>query len=166
MMPTVLLVFEFLGTTELMVIAFVALIIFGPRKLPEIGRTVGRALAEFKRTSEDFKRTWEYEVDTERTQTALRAEQEVVQETVIPHESLIGDGGEGGDIVNTEAVVTNGDLEGQTISRAPTDFATSAESAADDSADEAPADNSDAPDENPADDPADENPVPVRVQDS
>jgi TatA/E family protein of Tat protein translocase len=64
-----LLVFEFLGTTELLVIALVALIIFGPRKLPEIGRTIGKGMAEFKRASEDFKRTWEYEVEVERRQT-------------------------------------------------------------------------------------------------
>lgn len=64
-MPTVLLVFEFLGTSELMIIAVVALIIFGPRKLPEIGRSLGRAMSEFKRASEDFKRTWEYEVELE-----------------------------------------------------------------------------------------------------
>jgi TatA/E family protein of Tat protein translocase len=63
-----LLVFEFLGTTELLVIALVALIIFGPRKLPEIGRKIGRGMAEFKRASEDFKRTWEYEVEVERRQ--------------------------------------------------------------------------------------------------
>src|SRR5215208_2369655 len=65
-MHTPLLVFEFLGTTELLVIAVVALILFGPRKLPEIGRTVGRGIAEFKRASDDFKRTWEYEVEVER----------------------------------------------------------------------------------------------------
>jgi len=65
-----LLVFEFLGTTELLVIALVALIIFGPRKLPEIGRTIGKGMAEFKRASEDFKRTWEYEVEVERRPAA------------------------------------------------------------------------------------------------
>ena len=69
-MPTVLLVFEFLGTSELMIIAVVALIIFGPRKLPEIGRSLGRAMSEFKRASEDFKRTWEYEVELEQRSTA------------------------------------------------------------------------------------------------
>ncbi len=69
-----LLVFEFLGTTELLVIALVALIIFGPRKLPEIGRTIGRGMAEFKRASEDFKRTWEYEVEVERRQPAAERE--------------------------------------------------------------------------------------------
>ena len=69
-MHTLLLVFEFLGTTELLVIAVVALILFGPRKLPEIGRTVGRGLAEFKRASDDFKRTWEYEVEIEQKRPA------------------------------------------------------------------------------------------------
>lgn len=65
-MHSLIFVFEFLGTTELLVVAVVALILFGPRKLPEIGRTVGRGLAEFKRASDDFKRTWEYEVEIER----------------------------------------------------------------------------------------------------
>ncbi|MFL6285411.1 MAG: twin-arginine translocase TatA/TatE family subunit [Pyrinomonadaceae bacterium] len=75
-MPTVLLILEFLGTTELLVIAVVALIIFGPRKLPEIGRTVGKSLAEFKRASDDFKRTWEYEVEIEQRKPAPGATQE------------------------------------------------------------------------------------------
>src|SRR5215208_928874 len=70
-MHTPLLVFEFLGTTELLVVAVVALIIFGPRKLPEIGRTVGKSIAEFKRASDDFKRTWEYEVELEQRRPAL-----------------------------------------------------------------------------------------------
>jgi TatA/E family protein of Tat protein translocase len=74
-MPIFLLIFEFLGTTELMVIALVALIIFGPRKLPEIGRTVGKSIAEFKRASDDFKRTWEYEVELEQRRPALDAPQ-------------------------------------------------------------------------------------------
>jgi TatA/E family protein of Tat protein translocase len=75
-MPTILLVFEFLGTTELMMIALVALIIFGPRKLPEIGRMLGKSLAEFKRASDDFKRTWEYEVELDSKKPALSAGQE------------------------------------------------------------------------------------------
>ncbi|MBV8858228.1 MAG: twin-arginine translocase TatA/TatE family subunit [Acidobacteria bacterium] len=69
-MHTPLLVFEFLGTTELLVIAVVALVLFGPRKLPEIGRSVGKAIGEFKRASDDFKRTWEYEVELERRRPA------------------------------------------------------------------------------------------------
>jgi sec-independent protein translocase protein TatA len=70
-MHSLLFVFEFLGTTELLVVAVVALILFGPRKLPEIGRTVGRGIAEFKRASDDFKRTWEYEVELEQRKPAL-----------------------------------------------------------------------------------------------
>ena len=58
----------------MLVIAVVALIIFGPRKLPEIGRTVGKSLAEFKRASEDFKRTWEREVEIDRIESDLRAD--------------------------------------------------------------------------------------------
>jgi TatA/E family protein of Tat protein translocase len=75
-MPNILLVFEFLGTTELMMIALVALVIFGPRKLPEIGRMLGKSLAEFKRASDDFKRTWEYEVELDSKKPSLPAAQE------------------------------------------------------------------------------------------
>src|SRR5947209_9981549 len=70
-MPTVLLIFEFLGTSEMLVIALVALVLFGPRKLPEIGRSIGKSIAEFKRASDDFKRTWEYEVDLDRRKQVL-----------------------------------------------------------------------------------------------
>ncbi|MDQ4123542.1 MAG: twin-arginine translocase TatA/TatE family subunit [Acidobacteriota bacterium] len=53
---------ESLGTPELILIALVALIVFGPRKLPTIGRTIGKYTAEFKRASRDFRETWEREV--------------------------------------------------------------------------------------------------------
>ena len=57
---------EFLGTTELLVILFAALILFGPRRLPQLSRQLGRSLSDFKRASEDFKRTWEKEVELEK----------------------------------------------------------------------------------------------------
>ncbi len=44
-------------------IGLVALIIFGPRKLPEIARTIGKFMAEFRRSTDDFKKTWEREAD-------------------------------------------------------------------------------------------------------
>ena len=72
----VLLFLEFLGTSEMLLIAVVALLLFGPRKLPDIGRTLGKSLAEFKRASDDFKRTWEYEVELERRKPALDAVEE------------------------------------------------------------------------------------------
>jgi len=46
-----------LGIPELIFIFVLALLIFGPRKLPEIGRTIGRGLAEFRKASTDLKRT-------------------------------------------------------------------------------------------------------------
>jgi TatA/E family protein of Tat protein translocase len=48
-----------LGFTEMIFIFVLALIIFGPKKLPEIGRQIGRALNEFKRASNEFK--WQIE---------------------------------------------------------------------------------------------------------
>ena len=44
-----------LGFSEMIFLFFLALLIFGPKKLPEIGRQVGRALNEFKRASDEFK---------------------------------------------------------------------------------------------------------------
>ncbi|MCP4654302.1 MAG: twin-arginine translocase subunit TatB [bacterium] len=46
-----------LGVPELIFILVLALLIFGPRKLPQIGRTVGKGLAEFRKASNDLKRT-------------------------------------------------------------------------------------------------------------
>lgn len=51
-----------LGMQELIVIFILALIVFGPRKLPELGKTVGKGLAEFKKASNELKQTWEDEV--------------------------------------------------------------------------------------------------------
>jgi sec-independent protein translocase protein TatA len=53
---------------ELVVIFVIALIVFGPRRLPEIGRSLGRTIAEFKRASSELRQTFEREVqlDAER----------------------------------------------------------------------------------------------------
>jgi sec-independent protein translocase protein TatA len=65
-----LLFLEFIGTTELLVVLLVALVVFGPRKLPELGRSLGRALHQLQAASDDFKRTWETEA---REQTGEKA---------------------------------------------------------------------------------------------
>jgi TatA/E family protein of Tat protein translocase len=57
--------FGSLGLPELLVIFAVALIVFGPRRLPEIGRTLGKALGEFKKASDELKNTIEREVHVE-----------------------------------------------------------------------------------------------------
>jgi len=61
--------FGSLGLPELLLIFAVALIVFGPRKLPEIGRTLGKALGEFKKATDDLKNTIEREVRLEDTKT-------------------------------------------------------------------------------------------------
>src|SRR5690242_9430022 len=55
-----------LGMPEILMIMVIALIIFGPRKLPELGKSLGKGLAQFRKASDDFKRQWEDEVDIER----------------------------------------------------------------------------------------------------
>jgi sec-independent protein translocase protein TatA len=51
-----------LGMQEIIIIFVLALIIFGPRKLPELGKSLGKGLAEFKKASNELKQTWEDEV--------------------------------------------------------------------------------------------------------
>ncbi|MGD0099354.1 MAG: twin-arginine translocase TatA/TatE family subunit [Acidobacteriota bacterium] len=51
-----------LGMQEILVIFILALIIFGPRKLPEIGKSLGKGIAEFKKASNELKQTWEEEI--------------------------------------------------------------------------------------------------------
>jgi len=55
--------FGSIGPAELILIFVIALLVFGPKKLPEIGRTVGKALREFKKTSEEIKGRIEEEIE-------------------------------------------------------------------------------------------------------
>ena len=57
-----------IGMPELIIIFVIALIIFGPRKLPDLGKSLGRSLAEFKRASNDLRHTLEEEIRVEETQ--------------------------------------------------------------------------------------------------
>lgn len=65
-----------LGFSEMMFIFLLALIIFGPKRLPEIGRQIGKALAEFKRYSNDFKYQLESEVRQWEIEETLRKEKD------------------------------------------------------------------------------------------
>jgi TatA/E family protein of Tat protein translocase len=60
-----------LGFPEMIFIFLLALIIFGPKKLPEIGRQIGRALNEFKRASNEFKAQIEHEINNLETETRV-----------------------------------------------------------------------------------------------
>lgn len=55
--------FASIGPAELILIFVIALLVFGPKKLPEIGRSVGKALREFKKTSEEIKGRIEEEIE-------------------------------------------------------------------------------------------------------
>jgi Tat protein translocase TatB subunit len=82
-----LLILESLGSTELVFILIMALVFFGPRKLPQISRSLGKNLAEFRRASEDFKRTWDREVSLE----DLNANPSLVGQNTIGDQSVAGE---------------------------------------------------------------------------
>ncbi|HET6978129.1 MAG TPA: twin-arginine translocase TatA/TatE family subunit [Pyrinomonadaceae bacterium] len=79
-------ILDSLGSTELLFILVIALIFFGPRKLPQLARSMGKGLAEFRKASDDFKRTWEREVALETARlddnSMLEAEHQSTYETV------------------------------------------------------------------------------------
>jgi TatA/E family protein of Tat protein translocase len=70
--------FGSIGMPELLIIFVIALIIFGPRKLPELGRSLGRSLGEFKRASNELRSTLEDEIrlEEQRDAQASRAKAE------------------------------------------------------------------------------------------
>jgi TatA/E family protein of Tat protein translocase len=102
-----LLIFESIGAPELLVIVVVALIIFGPRKLPQLSRSLGKSLSEFKRQSDEFQRTWEREVALEETDKDAR----ISQHAALPEDnSILGTGQE-----RSLAVLEAGDGNDQAI---------------------------------------------------
>ncbi len=58
---------------ELLFILVIALIFFGPRRLPQLANKIGKGVSEFRKASEDFKRTWEREVAMETTRLQTEA---------------------------------------------------------------------------------------------
>ena len=59
-----------IGMPELLVIFVIALVVFGPRRMPELGRSLGRTIAEFKRATSELQSTLEREIDLDAKQKA------------------------------------------------------------------------------------------------
>jgi TatA/E family protein of Tat protein translocase len=66
--------FGSIGMPELLIILTIALIIFGPRKLPELGRSLGRSLGEFRRASNELRNTLDEEIRMEEIKNERKAE--------------------------------------------------------------------------------------------
>ncbi|HVG84071.1 MAG TPA: TatA/E family twin arginine-targeting protein translocase [Vicinamibacterales bacterium] len=84
--------FGSIGMPELIIIFVIALIIFGPRKLPELGKSLGRSLNEFKKASNDLQNTLEQEIKLEeQKETASRkteAEPPLTPDTSAPSQTV------------------------------------------------------------------------------
>jgi TatA/E family protein of Tat protein translocase len=74
--------FGSIGMPELIIIFVIALIIFGPRKLPELGRSLGKSLAEFKRASNELKSTLEEEIRLEEQRSVLEEKKATAAQSV------------------------------------------------------------------------------------
>ena len=103
------------GMPELVIILVIALIIFGPRKLPELGRSLGKSIGEFRKASNELKSTLEEEIRVEE-QKEQRAKLEAEQATAVAGASPIPDS-----IVTPAAgAPADGAPEEPTVSRTPT----------------------------------------------
>src|ERR1700712_4460664 len=84
-----------LGLPEIIFIFLVALLIFGPKKLPELGRTLGRGVAEFRRATDELKRSINTELALDETpappvlRTRRLEDPEVRPHEVVHHEAVI-----------------------------------------------------------------------------
>ncbi|MEO7674105.1 MAG: Sec-independent protein translocase protein TatB [Pyrinomonadaceae bacterium] len=82
-------IFESIGTSELILIGIIALIFLGPRKLPQIAKTIGKTMADFRNTTNEFKSTWEREVNFEDEEKALRTGE--LTDTPVARMTPVGD---------------------------------------------------------------------------
>ena len=76
-----------LGWQEIAFIFILALIVFGPRKLPEIGKSLGRGIAEFKKASDELKHTWEEEIRLDKEKETVS---DILKESTINPSEILG----------------------------------------------------------------------------
>lgn len=94
--------FGSIGMPELVIILVIALVIFGPRKLPELGRSLGKSLGEFKRASNELRNTLEEEVRVEE-QKEQKAKIQAEQTSALAASAQPITPGSTGDVVTSEA---------------------------------------------------------------
>jgi TatA/E family protein of Tat protein translocase len=81
--------FGSIGMPELIMIFVVALLVFGPKKLPELGKSLGKGLAEFKKASDELKKTIEDEIENgKRETTTVRQSIAETAQLIAPPESV------------------------------------------------------------------------------
>jgi TatA/E family protein of Tat protein translocase len=91
-----------IGMPELIIIFVIALIFFGPRKLPELGRSLGKSLAEFKRATNELKSTLEDEIRLEEQRANLEASRAQANQTAASTTATVTDAS--GNIAHAEPV--------------------------------------------------------------
>lgn len=74
--------FGSLGGSEVIFIFILALLLFGPRRLPEIGRTLGKAVGEFRKATQDFRMNLEREVELDKLKDATRGIESALNPTL------------------------------------------------------------------------------------
>jgi TatA/E family protein of Tat protein translocase len=104
--------FGSIGPMELVLIFVIALLVFGPKKLPEIGRSVGKALREFKKTSDEIKGRIEEEIEA----SELKDIRKEIKSGVDDLKSSVTDLASGITEVKTEI---QKDIEGHEIGEGP-----------------------------------------------
>ena len=107
--------FGSLGGPELILIFIVGLVVFGPRKLPEIGKSLGKMIGEFKRASADFQRTVEDEVETEKLKKEIASAEYPGSEPTAAAAPLLIREAEGS-VPTSTLIETPSDLSGDTFS--------------------------------------------------
>ncbi len=80
-----------IGLPEMIFIMVIALLVFGPKKLPEIGRTIGKAIREFKKSTDDIKEKFEEQIRVEEFKSLQDDLKKDLREADI-RKDLIGDG--------------------------------------------------------------------------
>ena len=90
-----LFIFESIGTSELLLVGIIALIFLGPRRMPDLARKLGKIMQEFRGTANEFKETWQREVDFENEIKSFDPDSIEAESSTVPRISSVSSGSEG-----------------------------------------------------------------------